>query len=929
MHQPTPRGYRRGLSLFASAALVSLAVSPGMVAPTSAAPTSSAPAAPAGADDASTGYTWSNAQIEGGGYVPGIVYNPTEEGLVYARTDIGGAYRLDRDSDRWIPLLDHVGWEDWSHNGVLSLASDPVEPNRVYAAVGMYTVDWDPNNGAILRSDDYGETWEKTELPFKVGGNMPGRGIGERLQVDPADNDILYYGAEGDHGLWRSTDKGATWSQISSFPNTGAFAPDPDSDYVLDQQELGVLWTAFDPRSATAGEGTSTLFTAVADTENPLYRSDDGGRTWTPVDGAPTGFLPHKGRIDEDGTLYLTTSDTAGPYDGADGQVWRYSIDDGTWDDITPEYRPVGEDFGFSGLTIDANDPDTIMVTTQTQWWPDILIFRSTDRGETWSPIWEYGTDDDGDATFERRYEQDISGVPWLTFGVEPTEPAVSTEPSPKLGWMTESLEINPFDPDEAMYGTGATIYRTQNLTDWDRDGGRVLLTPSAQGIEETAIQDLAAPAGEVDLVSAMYDLGGFVHDDIDEVPGMIEDPYLGDASSVDIAGLDQDIFVRAGIDGEGIARIATSRDAGATWSAGASIEGAEEPGVVTVTADGGAAVWSAPGIGVQVSTDDGQTWEQASGIDGFARVEADRVDPQLVHAWSDGAMYTSTDGGLTFAQTAGADATTVLPGGGEMNLTTVPGVAGEVWAAGGDTEGDGDGVYGLFRSTDGGNSWEELAGFDAADVVGFGAAAPGRDRPTIFTSAQRDGERGIFRSVDGGETWQRINDDQHQWGVTNAAITGDPDEFGRVYIATNGRGIIVGDTEQLPTDGGDGDDRPGNGDDDSGNGTAPGDESGEGGTDPVPQPGGDTSDSGTDDSAGEAPAGGADGSVDDSTDGTSAQGTSPQGDPGQADEAGTDSTPRGTLARTGTDLGIAALLAGTLTAAGGALLLIRRRLRR
>src|SRR5699024_12387996 len=77
--------------------------------------------------------------------------------------------------------------------------------------------------------------------------------------------------------------------------------------------------------------------------------------------------------------------------------------------------------------------------------------------------------------------------------------------------------------------------------------------------------------------------------------------------------------------------------------------------------------------------------------------------------------MYTSTDGGLTFAQTAGADATTVLPGGGEMNLTTVPGVAGEVWAAGGDTEGDGDGVYGLFRSTDGGNSWEELAGFDAA----------------------------------------------------------------------------------------------------------------------------------------------------------------------------------------------------------------------
>src|SRR5699024_49683 len=204
-------------------------------------------------------------------------------------------------------------------------------------------------------------------------------------------------------------------------------------------------------------------------------------------------------------------------------------------------------------------------------------------------------------------------------------------------GWMRESLEINPFDSDEAMYGTGATIYRTESLTHWDRHGGREPLTPPPRASEATAIQDLAAPAAEDDLVSSPDDLGGFVHEDIDEVPGMIEDPYLGDASSVDIAGLDQDVFVRAGIGGEGIARIATSHDAGASWSAGAPIEGAEEPGVVTVTADGGAAVWSAPGIGVQVSTDDGQTWEQASGIDGFARVEADRVDPQLVHAWSDG----------------------------------------------------------------------------------------------------------------------------------------------------------------------------------------------------------------------------------------------------------------------------------------------------
>ena len=101
--------------------------------------------------------------------MPGIVFNETEPDLVYARTDIGGAYRWNQAVQSWIPLLDWVGWDRWGWNGVLSLATDPVQTNRLYAAVGMYTNDWDPNNGAILRSTDRGDTWQATELPFKVG----------------------------------------------------------------------------------------------------------------------------------------------------------------------------------------------------------------------------------------------------------------------------------------------------------------------------------------------------------------------------------------------------------------------------------------------------------------------------------------------------------------------------------------------------------------------------------------------------------------------------------------------------------------------------------------------------------------------------------------------------------------------------------------
>lgn len=66
-----------------------------------------------------------------------------------------------------------------------ALATDPVQPNNLYIAVGMYTNSWDPNNGTILKSKDRGESFSAVSLPFKVGGNNPGRGLGERLVIDP------------------------------------------------------------------------------------------------------------------------------------------------------------------------------------------------------------------------------------------------------------------------------------------------------------------------------------------------------------------------------------------------------------------------------------------------------------------------------------------------------------------------------------------------------------------------------------------------------------------------------------------------------------------------------------------------------------------------------------------------------------------------
>ena len=53
---------------------------------------------------------------------------------------------------------------------------------------------------------------------------MPGRGMGERLAVDPKLNNIIYFGARSGNGLWKSTNTGVTWFKVTNFPDTGTSA---------------------------------------------------------------------------------------------------------------------------------------------------------------------------------------------------------------------------------------------------------------------------------------------------------------------------------------------------------------------------------------------------------------------------------------------------------------------------------------------------------------------------------------------------------------------------------------------------------------------------------------------------------------------------------------------------------------------------------
>ncbi len=708
-----------------------------------------------------TGWEWSNVEIVGGGFVPNIIYNPTEEGLVYCRTDIGGAYKLNKENNRWECITDFIGGDDWNYMGIESIATDPVEPNRVYLAAGTYS----NSPGAIFYSEDYGENWGIFELPFGCGGNEVGRGAGERLQVDPNDNSILYFGSRAD-GLWKSEDYGRTWAQVESFPTKGGYSEDGYSQ--------GLTFVAFDKSSGEAGKATQTIFVGAAATSgNYIYRSDDGGQTWTDIEnpdaitaeGDKQKLKPCQGEVSADGYLYTSWSMKIGPNGAMDGAIQKYNIATGEWKEITPE---TGLTCGYNGISVNPNDPNMIVCTTLDLWAIVDNVFVSFDGGESWGSIWYR----DEDKNRVDNYVMDISSAEWLDW-----------QDQLKPGWWMTGVAINPFNADEIMYGTGATIYGTTNLTKVDSEP--VNIEVRAMGIEETAIFDFVSPMpndeNAPDLYSIMGDIYGFKHQDANVAPK----EHFGDFKSTDIdcAALDYNIVVRATDEGSGT--IYYSTDAADTWEEVETLpEGVKKAGggSVKLSADGKTILYAAgvAGAGVFISDDFGASWTMCEGVPSAAQIETDKVNPDKFYAAFDGDVFISRDKGRSWEKL-----TTLLVS--SFYMQACPDVEGDLWIN------IGSGLFLLDTET--GELGNMSQGLQDCKAIGFGKAEKDGDYMTIYMLGQADEKGfGVYMSQDKGATWKRINDDAHKWGNVNSVISGDPKHFGRVYISTNGRGIIRGD---------------------------------------------------------------------------------------------------------------------------------------
>lgn len=722
-------------------------------------------------------YSWKNVQIVGGGFVDGIVFHPQEKNLRYARTDMGGAYRWDENQQKWIPLMDWVSYNDRNLMGVESIALDPNNPNKLYLACGTYTAD-DAPNGEILISSDRGNSFTRIKMPFKMGGNEVGRGNGERMAVDPLNGNIIYLGTRH-NGLWQSYDSGLTWRQVASFPVIHEQMPDTISErekaiWNWALKGSGVVWVVFDS-SKTINNNCKTIYAAYSlMNQKNLFRSNDGGKTWEDVPGQPTQYRPTHGILASNGILYITYGDIPGPYFMNNGAVWKYNTITDEWTEITPD-KPEpksNKQFGYGAIAVDPANHDIIITSVfhRSHQFGGDDIYRSIDGGISWKAVFANGAD----------FDYSIA-------------PYVQHTP---IHWMFD-LEIDPFNPNHAVFTTGFGGFETYNLKNVDK-GEKTKWQVYTNGIEETVPLTLCSPPKGAELISGIGDYAGFVHWDLNQSTAeqYFTNPYFGNCDWLACAELNPAIIVRVGIASghHPGSNIGYSTDYGKTWKPAKMPNADSRHGTLCVSAKGSIWIWTPEHQHPYYSGNSGKTWSIIEDLPVNTQVIADRVHNDKFYAIDifNNSIYTSTDGAKTFNAKALNLEKGITPvetnrgdiRGGQDRIYATPAFENDLWIAAF------DGLY-HARKTD--STFLLMPYVSEIHAFGFGKAAPGKKYPAIYLIGVVDHIHGIYRSNNMAKSWVRINDDEHQWGLI-LQITGDPKKYGRVYLGTHGRGIIYGD---------------------------------------------------------------------------------------------------------------------------------------
>jgi len=314
-----------------------------------------------------------------GGRTIGISGVPSQPNVFYMAPNNGGVWKTTDYGHTWNPIFD-----DQPTGSVGALAIAPSNPNIIYvgSGEGLRRPDLSVGDG-IYKSSDAGKTWQHLGL-------REAQQIGAII-IDPHDPNRVFvaalghpYGPNTERGVFRSRDGGTTWQKVFyKDENTGAIDVtfDPSNSQIV----YADMWSSRRPPWTTGG--------GYSGPGSGLYKSTDGGTSWRELTKGLPSWADHLGRIG----LGIAPSDSHRIYALVDARkrTGLYRSDDAgeSWQPVNDEQRICGRGDDFAGVRVDPRNKDVIYVANTSAYrsvngGKDFTAMKGAPGGDDYHTIW-------------------------------------------------------------------------------------------------------------------------------------------------------------------------------------------------------------------------------------------------------------------------------------------------------------------------------------------------------------------------------------------------------------------------------------------------------------------------------------------------------------------------------------------------------------
>jgi hypothetical protein len=317
------------------------------------------------------------------GRIAALAADPTNANIIYVAAAGGGVWKTIDGGSSWTPLTDQ---QLSLSMGAIAVAAS--NPQIVYAGEGEANYSGDSFYGhGLLKSTDGGATWTS------IGVSEFDRHEISKIVIDPNDASTLYVassvagvdGEYGNTGVWKSTDGGATWTNTTtSITSLLSY-----SDLVMDPTNSNVLYTAVGYPIGLAINGQYL---------NGVYKTTDGGATWSAAGNFPTndpevGRIALAIAPSSPQTIYASVAD--GSYDTTTNQfgatfgnfyeMFKSSDGGATWTMLSNVPNYMGQQGWYdTTLAVDPHNANIVYAAGQAD---DNSMIESFDGGQSWLDI--------------------------------------------------------------------------------------------------------------------------------------------------------------------------------------------------------------------------------------------------------------------------------------------------------------------------------------------------------------------------------------------------------------------------------------------------------------------------------------------------------------------------------------------------------------